>query len=145
MQFFRVLRAHGLVRALGLVFAYVLVVQSLLLPLHALAASLPDHSGLLCQTVVNPAAEKIVSERDKGGQIRDAASAADEILPHHGCEIGCLMQQPAAGPAVADQHGVRFAFHARPFDESLDQGFAFDPFAASLLSLGKAPGAPPRI
>lgn len=143
MQFFRDLRAHRMGRALGLVFAYVLVVQSLLLPLRALAQSLPDHDSVLCSTLASPLVENGVSD-GLDPQSRKAERGS-ESLPHHGCEIGCVMQHVTVLPFVHDKQALRLAFIVLTFAAGLGQGFAYDPFAVPMLAQGKAPGAPPLV
>ena len=145
MHFFRDLRAHRMGRALGLVFAYVLVVQALLLPLRALAENLPDHDGLLCITSVNSFADKENFNNPLETQARKAERDNGQTLPHHGCETGCLMQPLAALPDVVTQQSSYLGLKALSFGSRLDQRFVFDPFAAPILAQGKAPGAPPLL
>ena len=136
MQRFRHLHRHQFVRALGLVFAYSLVLNALLLPLSSLAEILPDHPFLICATgsEINTLQIKETDKQESG-----------QTLTHHGCEIGCLMQGLATVPAAPDTLTAQltvqsFAEFVRP-----SQHFVFDPFARSMLSLGKAPGAPPLL
>lgn len=136
MQRFRHLRGHQFGRALGLVFAYILVLNALLLPLRSLAETLPDHPFLICAIGADiNTLQSIEADRQESGQ----------ALPHHGCEIGCLMQGLATVPAALDTFISRLTVKNLAAVLTPKRNFAYDPFAGPILSRGKAPGAPPIV
>ena len=136
MQRFRHLLGHQFGRALGLVFAYILVLNALLLPLSSLAETLPDHPFLICATGTETNTLQI-KETDK--------QESGQTLTHHGCEIGCLMQGLATVPAAPDTFISRLTVQNLAAVLTPTRNFAYDPFARSMLSQGKAPGAPPLL
>ena len=136
MQRFRHLHRHQFGRALGLVFAYSLVLNALLLPLRSLADIRPDHPFLICATGtdINSLPSKETDRQE-----------SDQAVPNHGCEIGCLMQGLATVPAVPDTFISRLTVKNLAAVLTPKRNFAYDPFAGPILSRGKAPGAPPIV
>jgi hypothetical protein len=136
MQRFRHLCGHQFGRVLGLVFAYSLVLSALLLPLRSLAEALPDHPFMICATGAD-----INSLQSKETDLPET----DQALPHHGCEIGCLMQGLATVPSAPDTLSSRLTAQSLAAVLTPTLYFAYDPFAGPILSQGKAPGAPPLV
>ena len=135
MQFFRFLSQRITGQALGLFLAYVLVAQTMLVPLRTIAA-LTDHDiSILC--VTDSPLTTVGIKQDFSGTSHD---------PHmsHDCDMGCVMQGSKA--AIYGQSQV-FTLLNLEVEASAIQIFKqlkVNGRPPSILAIGKAPGAPPE-
>lgn len=131
MQFFRLLRAYRAVRLLGLLFAYGLVLNALVMPLHALASALPDQGVVLCVT-------------DQTAAHTDAAGSGDP-QQRHGCEVGCSAPIAVLDVGADNKSFTRLIFEPVFLRLPKSQMAVSGTHVISLLARGKAPGAPPFV
>ena len=124
-------------RALGLVLAYSLVVQSVLVPLQAFATAMPDRDGaVICWTEgTSIAAVKAQDKFDK----------SNNPHRHHDCEFGCLMSSSLDAGDFEFRHFVLFKIKAYYSSIRFEKLFILNKHSSSILAHGKAPGAPPIL
>ena len=134
MQFFRFLSQRMTGRALGLFLAYVLVAQSMLMPLRAIAAATDGHGFILCVT------ESVLSQA--------ALKKNPAALPHdpamsHDCDMGCVMQGSKAAPPHHAHVFTRLNYEIIISVIDIFKTLNVNGRPPSILASGKAPGAPP--
>ena len=138
MQFFRHLSLRWTGRALGLFLAYVLVVQSLLVPLRAFAAALPDRDGavIVCQPDGMSAA---------GVKIFDDFGQSHNGQMHHDCEVGCFTQGGNTLDNFSSAYFTLLKLKTNFYSIPIEKSFILSGNSSSILARGKAPGAPPSF
>jgi hypothetical protein len=135
MQFFRFLSQRITGRALGLFLAYVLVAQSMLVPLRAIAAVTDHDISILCVTD---------SPLTTAGIKQDFSGTSHDPQMSHECDMGCVMQ---GSKAAIHSHNQVFTLLNLKVETSAIQIFKqlnVNGRPPSILAIGKAPGAPPE-
>lgn len=135
MQYFRFLSQRITGRALGLFLAYVLLAQSMLMPLRAIAAVTDRDVSLLCVTE---------SQYATAGQKQDFSGSSHDPHMSHDCEMGCVMQ---GSKAATYDHAQIFTLLNLEFVTSaiyIVKTLNVNGRPPSILASGKAPGAPPE-
>ena len=134
MQFFRFLSQRITGQALGLFLAYVLVAQTMLVPLRTIAA-LTDHDiSILC--VTDSPLTTVGIKQDFSGTSHD---------PHmsHDCDMGCVMQGSKAAPPNHAHVFTRLNYEIIISVIDIFKTLNVSGRPPSILASGKAPGAPP--
>ena len=135
MHLFRAMSLRLTGRVLGLLLAYVLVVYALLVPLRAFAAAMPDgDTAVLCLTDGLLGAQK---------KTLDGLDRPHTPFMQHDCEAGCFMPHGSAVKNTDSNYFILLEYVENTHSIIIEKTFIRTRHRASLLALGKAPGAPP--
>jgi hypothetical protein len=134
MQFFCFLSQRMTGRALGLFLAYVLVAQSMLMPLRAIATATDGHGFIICVT------ESVLSQAVLK---KDPAALPLDPAMSHDCDMGCVMQGSKVAAYNHEDVFTRLNFEIEISVIRIIKALNVNGRPPSILASGKAPGAPP--